>query len=241
MAQWLRLELANGKYNGKQIVEERALLETRIPGSVSGPPASPIARAGFYGLGTNVSYDKAGRLRLSHSGGFASGGATNVLMLPSEHLGIVVLTNGMPIGVPETLSQEFMDLAEFGHIERDWFAGYTPFFAKLYFNPSLLAAKRRPAKPQPALSNAAYIGTYQNAFYGPAQVRERNGRLVMLLGPRSKTFPLTHWDANTFAFYPSGEMAVGISSVTFSTRGNRAQTMVIEYLNENKLGTFARR
>jgi CubicO group peptidase (beta-lactamase class C family) len=241
MSQWLRLELANGKYDGKQIVDERALLETRIPSSVSAPPASPIARAGFYGLGMNVSYDKAGRLRLSHSGGFASGGATNVLMLPSEHLGIVVLTNGMPIGVPETLSQEFMDLAEFGHIERDWFAAYTPILAKLYVNPSVLARKHAPAKPQPALSNAAYAGTYQNAYYGPARVRERNGRLVLLLGPRSKAFPLTHWDGNTFAIYPSGEMAVGISSVTFSTRADRARTMVVEYLNENKLGTFTRR
>lgn len=240
MAQWLRVVLANGKYNGNQVVDEQPLLETRIPSSVSGPPASPIARTGFYGLGMNVSYDKAGRLRLSHSGGFASGAATNVLMLPSEHLGIVVLTNGMPIGVPETLSQEFMDLAEFGHIERDWFAGYTPFFTKFYANPSILAQKSAPAKAQPGLANAAYIGTYQNAFYGPAHVRERNGRLVMLLGPQLKAFPLSHWDGNTFAFYPTGENAVGISSVTFSTRGNRAQSMVVEYLNENKLGTFTR-
>ncbi len=241
MAKWLRLELANGKYDGKQIVDEQALLETRIPSAVSGPPNSPIARAGFYGLGMNVSYDEAGRVRLGHSGGFASGGATNVLMLPSEHLGIVVLTNGMPIGLPEALSQDFMDLAEFGHIERDWLAGYAPLFARMYVNHSVLAGKSAPAKPVPALANAAYVGTYQNAFYGPAQVRVRDGRLVMLLGPRSQVFPLTHWDGNTFAYYPTGENAVGISAVTFSARGNRAQAMVVENLNEDKLGTFARR
>jgi CubicO group peptidase (beta-lactamase class C family) len=238
MAQWLRLELANGKYNGKQIVDEQALLETRIPASVSVPPSSPIARAGFYGLGINVSYDKAGRVRLSHSGGFASGAATNVLMLPSEHLGIVVLTNGMPIGVPETLTAEFMDLAQFGHIERDWFSGYSPRFAKMDVNHSVLAGKHPPANPRLALSNAAYTGIYQNAFYGPAQVRLRNGRLVMLLGPRSQVFPLTHWDGNTFAYYPTGENAVGISSVTFSVSAGRARSLVVEYLNAEKLGTF---
>lgn len=241
MAQWLRLELANGKYDGKQIVNEDALLETRIPAAVSALPASPAARAGFYGLGMNVSYDKAARLRLSHSGGFASGAATNVLMLPSEHLGIVVLTNGMPIGVPEALSQEFLDLAEFGHIERDWYAGYAPFLAKLYVNRSHIAGKQPPAKPQRALANAAYIGTYQNAFYGSAEVRERDGRLVMVLGPKSLRFPLTHWDGNTFAFYPTGENAVGISSVTFSAHGDRAQSIAVEFLNENNLGTFTRR
>jgi CubicO group peptidase (beta-lactamase class C family) len=241
MAQWLRLELANGKYNGRQIVDETALLQTRVPAAVSAPPDSPTARASFYGLGIGVGYDAAGRLRLSHSGGFASGAATMVLMLPSEHLGIVVLTNGMPIGVPESLAQEFMDIAEFGHVERDWLTGYSARFAGLYHNPSALAGKNPPAKPKPSLPAAAYAGTYQNAFYGPAHVEARNGRLVMLLGPRQQAFALTHWDGNRFSYYPTGENAVGISSVTFSVSSGRAQAMVVEYLNAEKLGTFTRR
>lgn len=39
----------------------------------------------------------------------------------------------------------------------------------------------------------------------------------------------------------NGETAVAISFVAFSTRGNTAQAMVVEYLNENKRGAFARR
>ena len=116
MAKWLRLELANGKYDGKQIVDAKALLEARRPQVVSGPPGSPIARTQFYGYGMNVGYDEAGRLRLSHSGAFGLGAATTISMLPSERLGIVVLTNGMPIGVPESLIADFLDLAELGSI-----------------------------------------------------------------------------------------------------------------------------
>ena len=55
----------------------------------------------FYGLGWNVNYDEQGRLRLGHSGAFALGAATTVLLVPSEQLGIVVLTNAYPIGVAE--------------------------------------------------------------------------------------------------------------------------------------------
>jgi CubicO group peptidase (beta-lactamase class C family) len=240
MAQWLRLELANGKYGGKQIVDEKALLETRIPAAVSDPPVSPTARASFYGLGVGVGYDAAGRLRLSHSGAFVSGAATTVLMLPSEHLGIVVLTNGMPIGVPESLAQEFMDIAEFGHVERDWFAAYSTRMAGLYHNPSVLAGKTPPRNARPALSAADYAGTYRNAFYGPAQIQNQHGRLVMLLGPHAQAFPLEHWDGNTFSYYPRGENAVGVSSVTFSVNGSRARSLVVEYLNAEKLGTFTR-
>jgi CubicO group peptidase (beta-lactamase class C family) len=37
MAQWLRFELANGKYNGKQVVSEAALLVTRNPNLMLAP------------------------------------------------------------------------------------------------------------------------------------------------------------------------------------------------------------
>lgn len=243
MAQWLRFELGYGMYNGKQIVDRDALLETWKPNLVSNPIDSPISRASFYGLGTGVSYDPAGRLRLSHSGGFASGGATTILMLPSEKLGIVVLTNGMPIGLPESVANEFMDVAEFGKVERDWYAGYSPIFARMYHNPSKLAGKSPPASAAPAKPNATYTGTYANAYYGPATVEARTDGLALLLGPHRKAFKLTHWDGNTFSYEPAGENAVGISAVSFVTEPGamRAGKVVIENLDENKLGTFVRR
>lgn len=240
MAQWLRFELADGKYNSKQIVSTDALLVTRVPAITKGPPASPIARASFYGLAMDVAYDQAGRLRLSHSGAFASGAATTVLMLPSEHLGIVVLTNGMPIGVAEALSNEFLDLAEFGKSQRDWFAIYSPLMAAMYHNPSKLAGQT--ARPStPAFSDDAYTGRYANSYYGTARVLGRGGRLVLLLGPQPKAFTLSRWDGNTFAYYPTGESAAGISAVTFVVGpARRATKMTVENLNENGLGTFVR-
>src|SRR5262249_13978894 len=71
LANWLRLQLGNGKFQGKQLVCAKALAETHRPQIVSRAPQDPATdRAGFYGLGWNVNYDDAGQVRLSHSGGF---------------------------------------------------------------------------------------------------------------------------------------------------------------------------
>src|SRR5205823_3508902 len=92
LTKWMRLQLANGKFGGKQIVDEKALAETHHPQILIGfNPATRLPS--FYGLGWNVSYDQEGRLRLNHSGAFALGAATHVNLVPDEQLGIVVLTN----------------------------------------------------------------------------------------------------------------------------------------------------
>lgn len=242
MAQWLRFELANGKFGGKQIVQEKALLETQWPNLRTGPPASPISRASFYGLGTGVGYDEAGRLRLSHSGAFVSGGATTFVLLPSASLGIVVLTNGMPIGVPEAIAAQFMDIAEFGKVRHDWFAGYSRQLAGLYHNPSVIAGKTPPKNATPALATSVYAGTYHNSYYGPAIITVKNGVLVMELGPHREAFPLSHWDANAFSYQERGENAVGVSAVTFTVPpgAKHAAKVTVENLNANGLGTFTR-
>ena len=122
LARWLRLQLANGSYDGKQIIDAEALGVTHVPHAVSGPPATPGARTRFYGLGWNVSYDDHARLMLGHSGAFNLGAATAVSMLPGEQLGIVVLTNGRPKGIPEAICAGFLDEAQNGAPTVDWSA-----------------------------------------------------------------------------------------------------------------------
>src|SRR5205814_6536936 len=67
VAKWMRLQLANGKFDGKQIVDENALAETHHPHMLTGlNPFTGLPT--FGGLGWNVSYDQEGRLRFNHSG-----------------------------------------------------------------------------------------------------------------------------------------------------------------------------
>ena len=84
------------------------------------PPAIPRLTAPVFTAWAGANYDELGRVKLSHSGAFDLGAATTVYLLPSEQLGIVILTNAAPIGVAEALAQSFLDLATYGEVKRDW-------------------------------------------------------------------------------------------------------------------------
>ncbi|NBE55954.1 serine hydrolase [Streptomyces boluensis] len=242
MAKWMRLQLGNGKFEGKQVVDGAALDETHLPHIVSEPPHAPAGRTGFYGLGWNVSYDDQGRLKLGHSGAFALGAATNVTMLPSEKLGIVVLTNGAPVGVPEAISTTFLDTAQTGGPTVDWLTFIGPLLQQAAAGDrSETDYTKPPAKAAPARADSAYTGTYANDFYGPMTVSARGDELVMQLGPKKQRFTLRHYDGDTFSYRTMGENEVGLSGVTFSVGSDgRAEKVRVENLDANGLGTFAR-
>ncbi len=239
MSVWLRLQLADGKLDGEQIIDAEALQRTHWPETVSNPPGSPGARTGFYGLGWNVSYDDAGRLRLSHTGAFALGAHTNVTMLPGEELGIVVLANTSPVGVADAVALDFFDIAETGKVSRDWI----PLVDAVYQQQEDAARSETdyahpPSNATPAQDADAYTGTYENDYYGKAEVvADDEGTLTLRLGPKPQSYRLTHYDGNTFSFVTAGENAVGRTGVTFSEDG---KSFTVEYLDAQDLGTFTR-
>ncbi|MCB5169888.1 serine hydrolase [Streptomyces bambusae] len=239
MAKWLRLQLAAGKLGGKQVVDGEELLHTHQPQITSSPSRTPVARTGFYGFGWNVSYDDQGRLRLSHTGAFDLGANTNVTMLPAEELGIVVLTNAAPTGVPDAVALDFFDTAQYGKPRTDWLALAASLYTQqlsLGDEPSPTNYASPPADAKAAQDDAAYLGTYENEFYGRLEVVEgADGGLVLLLGPEPERYPLTHYDGNTFSFLTRGENAVGRTGVTFKDGAVR-----VEYLDQTGLGTFTK-
>ncbi|GHF81949.1 serine hydrolase [Kitasatospora xanthocidica] len=243
LARWMRLQLANGGYEGRQVIDKAALGETWIPHSLSNPPSSPAGNPGQYGLGWNVGRDSGGRLRLNHSGAFELGASTVVTLLPAEQLGIVVLTNGQPTGLPEAVGEEFFDLAEVGHESVDWLG----FLGKVVPAAALTGVSptdytKPPAGAAPAKPDAAYVGTYANGHYGPLTVGTGNGGgLVMTLGPDNRQFPLQPYAGDVFSFQTRGENAVGRSGVTFTVGADgRASKVVVEQLDHDGLGTFTR-
>lgn len=242
LAKWMRLELANGQYDSKQLVDAKALSETHSPQMLTGfSPLSGLPT--FYGLGWNVNYDEQGRLRLGHSGAFALGAATTVLLVPSQKLGIVVLTNAYPIGVAEGVAFRFTDLALDGKATQDWL----PLFKKLFSNPAAAGLdigtdySRPPASPAPALANGAYVGTYFNSYFGEIQIIEANGGLAIVEGPQKLSFPLKHYDRDLFTYETIGENGTGATGVTFIIGADqKANTAVVENLNVRGEGVFER-
>ena len=183
--------------------------------------ASAIDRTGFYGFGVDVSYDYSGRLRLSHSGAFAQGAATNYVLLPDHQLGIVVLTNGMPIGVPEAIGQYFMDLVVGGKIENDWLDLYLTGLRGAVRQPEQArrqaAPRRTPARPARTRTTSGPTETGTTARSGSWRA---DPTLHVLIGPRPNDYELNHWNGNLFSFLPTGESALGISAATFTPGGS---------------------
>lgn len=241
MAQWLRLVLANGQYEGRQVIAQDALQQTHVPASVRGVDPKTGAAA-FYALGWNVDYREHG-VEWSHAGAFSAGARTLVHLIPGEQLGIAVLSNAFPTGVPEGIARTFFDLVLVGSATRDWVAFANEIFEAGYremMTPSLAYATP-PASPAPALPISAYVGDYRNDYVGDAKLTESGGSLYLHLGPAGRRFLLAHFNRDVFTYTPMAEAPKARMGVSFLVGPQgKASEVTIEDLNEYGLGRLMR-
>ncbi len=242
LVRWMRLLLNEGKHDGRQLISAEALAETHTPQIVTGF-AQDQGRVSSYGLGWIVSVERGGKVFWKHSGAFSLGMRSEVAMLPAEELAIVVLSNAAPTGVPEGLVESFYDLVLDGKLQRDWVE-----FANRMFDEEIKKElgqerdySRALAQTTPALKPSAYAGKYANKFFGSIELAEKQGTLILRMGPKPLAFSLRHWDRDTFIYQPAGESAGGPSGVRFSVAPDGlADQVVIENLNIHGQGTFSR-
>ncbi|HET7094334.1 MAG TPA: serine hydrolase domain-containing protein, partial [Thermomicrobiales bacterium] len=123
LARWLRLLLGDGTVDGRALIPAAALEEARKPRMDLGPlPVS--GNPNFYGYGWGIEYRHDGRTMLRHAGAFSVGARTMVMLLPEERLGVAVLANAFPTGVPDGLALSLFDFVLLGRLSRDWIAGW---------------------------------------------------------------------------------------------------------------------
>jgi CubicO group peptidase (beta-lactamase class C family) len=245
MASWVRLQLGQGTFDGQELIPAAALAPVHTPQAVSHVPANPATeRAGFYGLGTNVSYTQFGTPQWSHSGAFSLGAGTAYFLLPAAGFGIVALTNGNPVGAAEAVALTVLDIAQGVADVPDWYARLGPVFEALAA-PQYGADSdwsTAPGNATNALANEAYTGVYQNAFYGDVEIAAGGDGLVLHIGPAPLEFPLTHFDRDTFTWQPIGENAYGLSGLTFAIGENdRASGFSDQYLASGGAGELTRK
>src|SRR3954454_23828993 len=96
MAQWLRLQLGDGTVDAKKLVSAEARNETKTPQMTlrldgATRELNPEANLLAYGMGWNIS-DYYGSKVIAHAGALNSF-RTQVVLLPKEHAGVVLMTN----------------------------------------------------------------------------------------------------------------------------------------------------
>jgi CubicO group peptidase (beta-lactamase class C family) len=236
MTHWLAMVLANGTHDGKQVVETKALLPAVTPQIVSSSATEPAMRSGFYGYGFNVGATSAARMELSHSGAFEFGAGTNFVILPSADVAIVALTNATPAGLAEALTAEFADLVQFGEVREDWYKLYGNIFKQMGAPMGSLVGQKPPANPAPSAPLVSYVGTYNNDYWGPARITEKDGKLQLALGSKLDV-PLDHWDGDVFTYsWVSENSPPGtVSKATFD-----GDKLMLEYYDTFGKGIFTR-
>ena len=203
MAKWLRLQLGRGTFEGREIFKrDRSgeMWQQNIFLPVNAFPAkdAPTTMFNGYGLGWFLN-DYRGRKLVSHTGGL-DGMITQTALLPSENLGLVVLTNS-ETGAIGIMRNKILDVFTDAP-KRDWNAEA--------LNRAKQGAARDDAESKkvdaarvpntkPSLSIKDYAGTYSGDMYGDVTVTEENGKLVMRLVPAPNfVADLEHWHYDTF-------------------------------------------
>jgi hypothetical protein len=181
MSHWLIAQLDNGKYEGKQVIPSEAILKTREPGSYLGVDQREHAETNFYlyGLGLELR-DRRGKLIVSHTGG-VDGFVSSLVMIPSEKVGVIVLTNNDQNIFFQLLTNEIRD-AFLGLPYRGYQKGLSNFKkARQKDQHWLDSLQDLVAKKNKWIVEAKnFTGIYTNDVYGEIEIKQDASGLVIL-------------------------------------------------------------
>ena len=191
MTKWLRLQMHNGSFEGKQLISENSTIYMHSPKTIISPMAS--ASNVYYCQGWIYQESKPYPI-IWHNGG-TLGHHTMVAFVPQADIGIVVLSN-IDSALPESLAYRFFD-QYFGNPAKDYSAKalVQTKEAEEQANASI---PKQPTSLDPALPLERYVGNYSDQTYGRINISQENGSLVATAGPRNVKILLTPWDRDIF-------------------------------------------
>lgn len=202
MAQWLRLHLNKGVYNGQRILQESTIAQMHSPQVVMPIPASarrlfPTRNFSAYGLGWRIE-DYHGHKVVQHTGSVNST-RTQVGMIPAEGIGVVVMANLSSSTLQTALMYRVFDLL-LGLPPTDWSEAFLEESKRAAARSTLNAERTKSSQVQgtkPSLPLEAYAGTYSDSLFGDVTVTVENGQLVLSYSP-DYVAVLRHWHHDTF-------------------------------------------
>lgn len=207
MAKWIQLQLNHGKFADRQdrIFSERQSHEMWSPQTIfpipDPPPQLAALKTNFsdYGLGWMLR-EYRGHRAVIHGGG-VSGFVSNIMLLPDDNLGVVVLSNAEEGSATKAVLYHVID-----HYLRvkdtDWIAAFKAADEaeeRAARGSTKKAESARDTGSHPSLSMDKYSGAYRDAWYGPMRIRFENGKLVASFDHTPTMIgDLQHWQYDTF-------------------------------------------
>lgn len=205
MAQWLKLQLAEGARDGQQLLQSATIremhaLQFSIP--ISSRPKGNIYAAHFYGSGLGwFTQDYRGRKIVLHTGAW---GAVTGLM-PDEKLGVVVLSNLDLESLAGLLMYDVFDAYlvspetawNSGKWEKTWLRNEPPGYAYRPRNDAkALLERTRATATMPKLPLGDYAGHYDSKLYGTLVIEHQDGQLFLTFAEH--TTQAVHWQDDSF-------------------------------------------
>jgi CubicO group peptidase (beta-lactamase class C family) len=197
MARWIRLQLANGTFDGRRLVSAENLAVTRTP-------KVAINDKSAYALGWVITHTPNGNI-VWHNGGTTGFGAYIGLELDKD-FAVIVLSNQSNVGFPDALGAWAFDrlldnppvdpVADTLKHVKAQFADDDKVFA-------------RPTSPRPSPSLARLAGNFTNPSFGKASLKPEADALVLDLEESGAQLKLEAWDGDIFTarLVPNGRFA----------------------------------
>jgi CubicO group peptidase (beta-lactamase class C family) len=196
MANWVIMQLSNGKFKNNQIVSPSSMSEMHTPQMVAPGDISKEFFFVSYGLGWGISSYR-GHFVLQHAGNI-NGFSANVALYPMDSLGIVVLSN--------------MQLTKYNSVIRDNIADRFLSLPEIDWNSRRLELKKkedellktmsqktdpdRKPESEPPHPLKDYTGTYVHPAYGKIFITLSNGKLELKY--HTLKVVLSHYNGDIF-------------------------------------------
>ncbi len=203
MTRWLRFLIGRGRFDGRQVVGEKALEATWMPLTPVNAGASMFDLRQSYASGWLLRQTRNGPI-VWHNGG-TGGFKSHIGFAPQLGVGIVILTNQGTGLMADALAFRFYDRL-LGNPDHDYDAE-----AQARHGQERVAERARatrPADARPALPLDRFAGRYRDAALGDGSIEVAGSELTLTLEATRYRLSLTPWNGQVFAGAPAeGEMA----------------------------------
>ncbi|MDQ1389405.1 MAG: hypothetical protein QOF56_2859 [Acidobacteriaceae bacterium] len=195
MSRYVLLHLNKGKLEGKTLLSENNAIQMQTPQMViQGAPDFKEQSENSYGMGFFISSYR-GHKQVEH-GGNIDGFSAEMIFLPGDGIGVVVLTNLDGTAVPYVVANNLLDRL-LGMDQVPWSQRYLD--QEMKAKESEQEAKNKNYTPHksgthPSHDGKEYSGDYGNPGYGVVSIAEEGDHFKMTINRVTKSLEHLHYD-----------------------------------------------